>query len=96
LAEKAYEERSVQMAVGDRLYLYSDGVLEAMAPSGDLLGDARLQEVVVRGRFVPLRESIDSLVEEIERWRGSASAQDDISIVAVEFSAGSGRCQPQD
>jgi serine phosphatase RsbU (regulator of sigma subunit) len=35
LAEKAYEERSVQMAVGDRLYLYSDGVLDAMAPSDE-------------------------------------------------------------
>ena len=34
LADDAYEERSVRLGAGDRLYLYSDGVPEAMDPAG--------------------------------------------------------------
>ena len=42
LADDAYEERSVRLAAGDRLYLYSDGVPEAMDADGNAFGDARL------------------------------------------------------
>ena len=55
LAEDAYEERSVRLAAGDRLYLYSDGVPEAMNPAGERFGDARLLEAIGRGRAEPLR-----------------------------------------
>ena len=79
---------------GDRLYLYSDGVTEAMDPSGEMFGDARLLEAIGRARSVSLQESVAALVGEIERWRGTASAQDDISIVAVEVSVASGPGEP--
>ncbi len=94
LAEDAYEERSVRLAAGDRLYLYSDGVTEMMDPAGELFGDARLLEAIGRGRSVPLQESVAAVVGEVERWRGAASAQDDISIVAVEVSVASGPGEP--
>jgi phosphoserine phosphatase RsbU/P len=95
LVEGAYGERSVRLAAGDRLYLYSDGVTEAMDPAGQLFGEARLLEAIGRGRSVPLEESVAALVGEVERWRGAASAQDDISILAVEVSVASGSGEPR-
>ncbi len=95
LAEDAYEERSVCLAAGDRLYLYSDGVPEAMDPAGELFGDARLLQTIGRARSEPLQEDVAALLREIERWRGAASAQDDISILAVEVSAAAGRGEPR-
>ena len=50
LADDAYEERSVRLGAGDRLYLYSDGVPEAMDPAGEAFGDARLLEAIGQGR----------------------------------------------
>jgi len=87
LAEDPYEERSVGLAAGDRLYLYSDGLSEAMDSSGERFGDARLLEAIGRGRSEPLTEGVTALLGEIERWRGAAGAQDDVSILAVEISA---------
>lgn len=87
LAEDAYEERSVRLAAGDRLYLYSDGVPEAMDPVGEQFGDARLLQAIGRGRSEPLQDDVSALLGEVERWRGAASAQDDITILAVEVSA---------
>lgn len=94
LADDGYEERSVHLAAGDRLYLYSDGVPEAMNPVGEQFGNARLLQAIGRGRSESLQENVAALVREIERWCGAASAQDDISILAVEVSAAVGGSEP--
>jgi sigma-B regulation protein RsbU (phosphoserine phosphatase) len=87
LADDAYEERSVRLGAGDRLYLYSDGVTEAMDLAGNQFGETRLLGVIGQGRFVTIKESVTNLLGEIDRWRGSARPQDDISILAMELSA---------
>jgi phosphoserine phosphatase RsbU/P len=89
LADSTYEERSVRLGAGDRLYLYSDGVPEAMNHAGKQFGDARLLEAICHGRSQPLQESIATLLGEIARWQGSEKPQDDISVLAVEVSVGS-------
>jgi serine phosphatase RsbU (regulator of sigma subunit)/PAS domain-containing protein len=94
LADDPYEERSVRLGVGDRLYLYSDGVPEAMDPAGRQFGDARLLDAIGRRRSEPLHEGTDALLREIARWQGSGRPQDDISILAVEVSAAPGRGEP--
>ena len=88
LADDAYEERSVRLGAGDRLYLYSDGVPEAMDPDGTLFGDARLLEAIGRGRSGPLEEGVATLLGDVTRWQGSESPRDDISILAVDVPPG--------
>jgi sigma-B regulation protein RsbU (phosphoserine phosphatase) len=94
LAEDAYEERSVRLAAGDRLYLYSDGVPEAMDPVGEQFGYARLFQAIARGRSEPLQDNVAALLGEVERWRGAASAQDDVAILAVEISPATNGGEP--
>lgn len=86
-AEDAYEERSVRLEAGDRLYVYSDGVPEATGPDGKLFGNARLKEAIARGRSGSLKGRLAALLKEIERWHGGGRAQNDLSILAVEVSA---------
>jgi phosphoserine phosphatase RsbU/P len=86
LADDAYEERSVRLAAGDRLYLYSDGVPEAMDPASQQFGDARLLEAVGRVRSEPLHEGVATLLREITRWHGGENPRDDISILGAEIS----------
>jgi sigma-B regulation protein RsbU (phosphoserine phosphatase) len=88
LADDAYEERSVRLGAGDRLYLYSDGVSEAMDPDGTQFGDVRLLAAIGRGRSEPLKEGVASLLSGLARWHGPGKFQDDISILAVELSVG--------
>ena len=87
LGDEAYEERSVRLGAGDRLYVYSDGVPEAMGPAGEPFGVARLLEAIGRGRSEPLQTGMNTLLGKIARWYGSESPQDDISVLAVEVSA---------
>jgi phosphoserine phosphatase RsbU/P len=89
LADEAYEERSVCLGAGDRLYIYSDGVPEAMNSDGQQFGNARLLEAIAQGRSEPLQENVASFLGEIMRWHGTERPQDDISILAVELSVAS-------
>jgi sigma-B regulation protein RsbU (phosphoserine phosphatase) len=85
LAMLPYEERSIALEPGDRLYLYSDGIPEAMAPDDKAFGGSRLIEALERVRGDPLERGVSSLLGEIDHWTGSAGLRDDASIVAVEF-----------
>jgi len=86
LADDAYEERSIRLAAGDRLYLYSDGVPEAMDADGTAFGEARLLSAIGRERSESLDHGVATLADSITQWRGLEKPQDDISVLAVEFS----------
>ena len=88
LAEEPYGELGVRLSAGDRLYLYSDGIPDAMNPSGERFGDARLLEAISRLRVEPLDQGIAALLSEVSRWPGGEKPQDDISILAIEVGPG--------
>jgi sigma-B regulation protein RsbU (phosphoserine phosphatase) len=86
LCDETYHERSIHLGTGDRLYLYSDGISEAMNPANQQFGDARLLESIHHARAIPLPAALDKLMGDITSWHGSTRPRDDISILAVELS----------
>ena len=82
-----YCERRIKLAPDDRLYLYSDGVTDAMNAADERFADARLLDAIERRRGVPLGDGIDAILEEIDQWRAGERVRDDISMLAVEFAA---------
>lgn len=90
ITDDAYEERSVRLGAGDRLYLYSDGIPEAMNSAGKLFGTGQLLEEIGKMRSQQLQEGVVTLLDQITRWQESERPQDDISVLAVEL-AGTSR-----
>lgn len=86
LAEGPYSDRCVRLGGGDRLYLYSDGVPEAMCPAGNLFGVGRFLAAVARGRSTPLATAVAAIQTDVEQWCGPAGPPDDVSILALELS----------
>ncbi len=84
LSNEAYEERSIHLKVGDRLYLYSDGIPEAINPDVEQFGYERLMEAISQRRHSSPQESVDALLSDIVQWLGSGKPQDDFSILTVE------------
>jgi sigma-B regulation protein RsbU (phosphoserine phosphatase) len=85
LKEAGYEEHTVSMEPGDRLYLYSDGVTEATNSNDELFGKERLVNTVLQTRNIQLKNSIFYLLESVEEWCGDIAPADDISILGVEL-----------
>jgi sigma-B regulation protein RsbU (phosphoserine phosphatase) len=81
----SYDERTVQLRPGDRIYLYSDGITEAMNASGDEFGIQRLLSQLGELQSLPLDQSLNALMESLEEWRCHECLRDDVSIVALEW-----------
>ncbi|MHC4102660.1 MAG: PP2C family protein-serine/threonine phosphatase [Planctomycetota bacterium] len=79
------EEHVIQLQPGDRLYLYSDGVPEAMDPDHKQFGSKQMLEVMELGRRQSLEESVALLLSVVERWGAYGSLQDDVSILGLEI-----------
>jgi sigma-B regulation protein RsbU (phosphoserine phosphatase) len=81
--EAAYGEESLTLELGDRLYLYTDGAIEASSEDGDSFGLDRLHAGIVRHRDLPLRAGLDRIAADILDWCGGRPG-DDVSLLAVE------------
>src|SRR5262249_1931936 len=58
--EPPFTQQILHLKRGDRLYLYSDGVTEAADADGQMYGQERLLETILRHRASPLDESLAS------------------------------------
>lgn len=79
-----YEDAEVRLAQGDRFWLYSDGLVEAMNAAGDQFGGERLLAAIRPSPPELLTDSIRRVLRDVEAWTGEAGPQDDISLVALE------------
>ena len=80
-----YQNFQLDLESGDRLYLYSDALIEERSPSGELFGVERLSTQLVETRDRSLEESIDGAIERLREWVGDAGFKDDLSIVSLEI-----------
>jgi sigma-B regulation protein RsbU (phosphoserine phosphatase) len=79
-----YKQTDIALKSRDRVYLYTDGVTEAMNAAGDLYGHDRMIASLQASAPLPLKESIEELKKQVAAWRGTERVRDDISILAVE------------
>jgi phosphoserine phosphatase RsbU/P len=79
-----YEQHIIPMSPGDRLYLYSDGVTEAMNAHDDFFGVERLVEIIRQSAALDLRESVAAVLRKLDQWHGESPARDDISLLAMQ------------
>ncbi len=80
-----FDEQTIQLEVGDRLFLYSDGVPEAMDENLEQFGNQRMLEVLELGKEQSLEASVSLLLKSVERWCQKKGPKDDVSILGVEL-----------
>lgn len=80
-----YAQKTLQLTPGDRIYLYSDGVTEAMDKDQEPLGEQALAECIGGSRARPLEETVAGLLETVEQWCQPAGPLDDVSILGLEW-----------
>jgi serine phosphatase RsbU (regulator of sigma subunit) len=84
-----YEEKEIVLARGDSVLFYSDGLVEAHDPKGEMFGFPRLRELVAgHGEEMTLEET---LLEELYAFVGDGWEQeDDITLLTLRRSASPG------
>lgn len=90
LEDQHYHEGTLQLAPGDCLLLYTDGVTEATNAQEALFGDAPLLQVAQSFRAQPdrrgaARQLAERIVAEVRRFEAGAAQADDITVVALTY-----------
>jgi phosphoserine phosphatase RsbU/P len=83
-AESTYEERSYILDAGDVLVLYSDGIGDAQAGTGEFFGHARVAELIVRHHHLSADEIADSILEAADRFSGGQHPADDRTLLVLK------------
>jgi sigma-B regulation protein RsbU (phosphoserine phosphatase) len=83
LDDATYSDASLTIAPGDRLYFYTDGVIEALDASEREFGYDRLMAEVSRQRNRPLRAGLDLVADLVRDW-SEGHLRDDVSLLAIE------------
>jgi sigma-B regulation protein RsbU (phosphoserine phosphatase) len=81
-----YTQRVRRVALGDRLLMLTDGVLEAPNESGDLFGRKGLSNVLQSAHDLETEALVSAIMEKLrEHTNGAALHHDDVSLLMIEF-----------
>ena len=83
-----YAQTEFMLEAGDRLLVYTDGLVEAVNARGEAFGEAKLGEFITTYQDLPAEQFAERLLDEVLGWpkNGSTRAQaDDITVVVIDI-----------
>lgn len=78
-----WEQSTVQLSPGDKLILYTDGLIEAQNHQGAFFGEERLRETIQMSHGLSAQSTLDLLLEQMQTFVDSAPRYDDITLMVV-------------
>jgi len=85
--EAEFATSTLQLEANDTLFLFSDGVTEAMDPDEQLYGMPRLIGVLQGKTELPLDEIQKTVLESVENFARGARQADDLTMLIVRYRA---------
>jgi sigma-B regulation protein RsbU (phosphoserine phosphatase) len=79
-----YDERQEPLRSGDRLFAYTDGLVEGRDATGATFGEARLRAILEDQAQAPLQALKKTVLEEVRGHTGGSLVHDDVTLVAIE------------
>jgi sigma-B regulation protein RsbU (phosphoserine phosphatase) len=92
----SYHDRAMVLAPRDVLFLYTDGVTEAMDAAGNLFTETRLEGCLRRADRLPIADLIQAAAEEVYAFAAGAPQSDDLTVLALRYLGHSGGPEGKD
>jgi sigma-B regulation protein RsbU (phosphoserine phosphatase) len=86
-----YSESDFSFEIGDRLLLYTDGLLEAENTAGQSFGDAALPTFIQEQEGLGAEQFLDLLLSEVLAWSRNGTEprqEDDITMLVIDIHGG--------
>jgi sigma-B regulation protein RsbU (phosphoserine phosphatase) len=80
-----FREHTVDFEPGDRLILYSDGLIEAIDDDGDPYGFERFEKTILENGHLNAEEIKKTLLGAIRKFTRNRPPEDDQTLVVVSF-----------
>ncbi len=85
MPDVTYQKDTLTLSPGECLFLYTDGVTEAMDKDRNLFCDKRLEEHLAQACALPLDEMALGLAQVIGAFTVNYPQHDDITMLAVRY-----------
>jgi sigma-B regulation protein RsbU (phosphoserine phosphatase) len=86
LEDASFSSTSRRIEAGDRIVLYTDGILEARSSAGKMFGDEALHEAVRESAALAPAGAADRIVEQVRAW--AKTQDDDLTLLVCDFLGG--------
>lgn len=83
-----YAEASISLREGDTLFLYTDGISEAMDSAGKEFTDDRLRQALQDSHHNNVDLVLEGVTDAVETFVGQAEQSDDITCLVVRYNGG--------
>ncbi len=80
-----FEEKTVPLSRGDRLFLYTDGIPEAKNEHGQIIGFDELGSLIQQSYRPSLGDMLDRILEHVHEHTGGRAIEDDILLIGFEI-----------
>ena len=83
--KKQFNEYELQLQPGDSLFVYTDGIPEAMNPKEEQYGLDRLREALNREKDASMEALAGCVANDVKGFQGDADQFDDITMLAFRY-----------
>ncbi len=90
-----FEDEEKKLHSGDRLILYTDGVLECRNTGGQFYGEKRFLHALANAAGLPLDLLLGAILESLKDFAENTPFQDDISLVGIEIQEPGPECSAE-
>jgi sigma-B regulation protein RsbU (phosphoserine phosphatase) len=87
LEDVGYQETRLHLALGDKVVLYTDGIVEAMNEKEEMFGFERLLDVVQGARSMTADSLLREILDRVNAFAGGAAQHDDLTVIVVSAGA---------
>ncbi len=84
--KEQFHPTTVPLEPGDEVLLYTDGIIEALAPDNSLYGVTRLTRITASEQE-SLQTRLDAIVSDVKHFRAGRRPSDDSCLVGIERAA---------
>ena len=81
LSNVGFTENRLQLQAGDQLFLYTDGVVEALDRNNEMFGVERMTDCLRRHRASGIESCLENLYEEVRCFTRGHPQKDDITLL---------------
>ncbi|MBM2847042.1 MAG: serine phosphatase [Bacteroidetes bacterium] len=83
IEQTEFSQGTITLRPGDRMVLYTDGVVESMNAKEQLFGQERLEKLLRETSGNSARNMIGTLKEQLQKFSGVSIPGDDTTVIAV-------------
>jgi len=83
--EMPYKMKKIKLEKGEEIFIFTDGVTEAMNVNDELFSEKRLEALLLTLHQKPIEEINKSVVKNVKEFAGKAEQSDDITTLTVKY-----------